>query len=45
MVYALNISGIVAILFGVLILIWPRALNYFVAFYLIIIGLLQLFGI
>jgi uncharacterized membrane protein HdeD (DUF308 family) len=39
------LSGIVALLFGILILIWPRALNYFVAIYLIIIGLLQIFNI
>jgi len=39
------LSGMVALLFGILILIWPRALNYFVAFYLIIIGILQVFSI
>ena len=39
-----HISPIVALLAGVLILIFPRALNYIVAIYLIIIGLLGLFG-
>ena len=32
-------SPLVAILSGVAILIWPRLLNYIVAFYLILFGL------
>jgi len=35
---------IVALIAGILILIIPRLLNYIVAIYLIIIGLLGLFG-
>ncbi|MDD5147506.1 MAG: DUF3096 domain-containing protein [Candidatus Daviesbacteria bacterium] len=37
-----NMSALSALLFGILILIFPSFLNYFVAFYLIIIGLLGL---
>ena len=37
-----NIQPIIAILIGVLILIAPRFLNYLVAIYLIVIGLLGL---
>ena len=35
---------IVALLAGILILIFPAILNYIVAFYLIIIGVVGLFG-
>jgi hypothetical protein len=35
---------LVSLIAGILILIIPRLLNYIVAFYLIIIGLLGLFG-
>jgi hypothetical protein len=41
---SLSIAPIVALLAGVLILVMPRLLNYIVAVYLIIIGLLGLFG-
>jgi len=37
-----HIQPIVAIIAGVLILIWPRLLNYVVALYLIITGVLGL---
>lgn len=37
-----NISPAIALLAGVLILIVPRALNYIVAIYLILVGLLGL---
>ncbi len=37
-------SPLVALLAGILILVFPRLLNYIVAFYLILIGLLGLFG-
>ncbi|MEX2028109.1 MAG: DUF3096 domain-containing protein [Candidatus Curtissbacteria bacterium] len=37
-----NLDPIVSILFGVLILVFPKFLNYLVAVYLIIIGLLGL---
>jgi hypothetical protein len=37
-----HLSPVLSIIFGVLILIMPRFLNYFVALYLIIAGLLGL---
>ncbi len=37
-----GLSPLVSLIFGVLILIFPKFLNYFVAAYLIIIGLLGL---
>jgi hypothetical protein len=39
-----TIGPLVALIAGVLILVMPRLLNYIVALYLIIIGLLGLFG-
>jgi hypothetical protein len=40
----LNLAPIVSLIAGILILIVPRMLNYIVAIYLIVIGLLGLFG-
>ena len=40
----MSIGPLVSLVAGVLILIVPRLLNYIVAIYLIIIGLLGLFG-
>jgi hypothetical protein len=40
----LSIAPLVALLAGILILIMPRLLNYIVAVYLIVTGLLGLFG-
>ncbi len=40
----LSIAPLVALVAGILILVMPRLLNYIVALYLIIIGLLGLFG-
>ncbi len=40
----LTIGPIVSLIAGILILVMPRLLNYIVAIYLIIIGLLGLFG-
>jgi len=40
----LGIGPLVSLLAGILILVMPRLLNYIVALYLIIIGLLGLFG-
>lgn len=40
----LGIGPLVSLLAGVLILIVPRLLNYIVALYLIIMGVLGLFG-
>ncbi len=41
---SLSIGPLVALIAGILILIMPKLLNYIVAFYLILIGLLGLFG-
>ena len=40
----LSIAPVVALIAGILILAVPRLLNYIVAVYLIVIGLLGLFG-
>ncbi len=40
----LSLAPIFALLAGILILIQPRLLNFIVAIYLIVIGLLGLFG-
>ena len=40
----LTIGPIVSLVAGILILVMPRLLNYIVAVYLIIVGLLGLFG-
>ena len=39
-----HIGPLVALIAGILILIMPRLLNYIVALYLIVIGLIGLFG-
>lgn len=44
MILNLSIGPLVSLIAGVLILIVPRLLNYIVAIYLILIGLLGLFG-
>ena len=40
----LSLAPLVSLLAGILILIVPRMLNYIVAIYLILIGLIGLFG-
>jgi hypothetical protein len=40
----LGLAPLVSLIAGILILIVPRLLNYIVAFYLIVIGLIGLFG-
>ena len=40
----LSVAPLVSLLAGILILVAPRLLNYIVAIYLIVIGLLGLFG-
>ena len=40
----LTIGPIVSLIAGILILVMPRLLNYIVAIYLIIIGLVGIFG-
>jgi hypothetical protein len=44
MTLIVSTGPVIALIAGVLILVMPRLLNYIVAFYLIIIGLLGLFG-
>ena len=40
----LTLAPLVALIAGILILVVPRLLNYIVAIYLIVIGLIGLFG-
>ena len=40
----LSLAPLVALIAGVLILVMPKLLNYIIALYLIVIGLLGLFG-
>ena len=40
----LGIAPLVSLIAGILILVMPRLLNYIVAIYLIVIGLIGLFG-
>lgn len=41
----LGLTPLISLLAGILILVVPRLLNYIVAFYLIVIGLVGLFGL
>ena len=41
---SLSIGPVVSLIAGILILIMPRLLNYIIAVYLIVIGLVGLFG-
>jgi len=41
---SLHLAPIVSLIAGILILVVPRLLNYIVAIYLILIGLIGLFG-
>jgi hypothetical protein len=41
----LTLNGIIALAAGVLILLFPRLLNYLVAGYLIIVGLIDIFDV
>ncbi len=40
----LSLTPLVSLIAGILILVAPRMLNYIVAIYLIVVGLLGLFG-
>ena len=40
----ISIGPVIALIAGILILIMPRLLNYIVAIYLILVGVLGLFG-
>jgi hypothetical protein len=44
MTLTLGLAPLVSLIAGVLILVVPRLLNYIVAIYLIVIGLIGLFG-
>lgn len=41
----LTLPGLVALLAGILILVFPRVLNYIVAAYLIVVGVIHIFDI
>lgn len=41
----LSLAPLVSLVAGILILVMPRLLNYIVAIYLIVIGLIGLFGV
>jgi hypothetical protein len=40
----LSLAPLVALIAGILILVMPKLLNYIIAIYLIVVGLLGLFG-
>jgi hypothetical protein len=42
--FHLGLTPLVSLIAGILILIMPRLLNYIVALYLIVIGLIGIFG-
>jgi Protein of unknown function (DUF3096) len=44
MTLTLSVGPLIALIAGILILVMPRLLNYIVALYLILIGLLGLFS-
>ena len=44
MTLTLSLGPLVSLIAGILILILPRLLNYIVAIYLIVIGLIGIFG-
>jgi hypothetical protein len=44
MMINLSLGPLVSLIAGILILVMPRLLNYIVAIYLIVIGLIGLFG-
>ena len=44
MTMTLSIGPVIALIAGIVILLMPRLLNFIVAIYLILIGLLGLFG-
>ena len=43
--FAFDLAGILALAAGILIFVVPKALNYIVAIYLIVIGLITLFNV
>ena len=45
MTITLSLGPLISLIAGILILIIPRLLNYIVAIYLIVIGLIGIFGV
>jgi hypothetical protein len=41
----ISLTPLLSLIAGILILMMPRLLNYIVAFYLIVVGLVGLFGV
>jgi len=41
----LSLPGVLALAAGIAILVWPKLLNYIVAIYLIVVGLISVFNI
>ena len=42
--FTVNVASLLAVIAGILILVKPRLLNYIVAIYLIVVGVLGLIG-
>ena len=43
--FDLTLAGLIAVIAGVAILMFPKILNYIVALYLIVVGLIDLFNV
>lgn len=43
-IITVTFMAVLSIIFGIIVLIWPRLLNYLIGIYLILIGILQLLG-
>jgi uncharacterized membrane protein (Fun14 family) len=41
----ITLGGVIALIAGILILMFPRLLNFIVAIYLIVVGLIQILGL
>jgi uncharacterized membrane protein HdeD (DUF308 family) len=41
----IDLIPVLSIIAGILILVWPKLLNYVVAIYLIAVGVIQIFGL
>jgi uncharacterized membrane protein HdeD (DUF308 family) len=42
MVLTIAISGAIALIAGIIVLVWPKSINYVIGLWLLITGLLQL---
>ncbi|MBN2517635.1 MAG: DUF3096 domain-containing protein [Candidatus Altiarchaeota archaeon] len=38
------IGGVLALIFGIIVLLFPKIINYLIAFYLILVGILGILG-